>query len=138
MSLIDDSNFPMVFVNVEHDESVEHDHDDDLKDFERLLERQQKFILINEGAAPNTDYKHSKEETRRVNHFLKTNRVRLKEYAIATIQVEPSSLKRLAFKPFQNIFVKYWGMKLLLATSREEAIAMANAELQLEEQRVKS
>lgn len=138
MSLIDDRNFPIVFVNVEHDESIEHDHDEDLKSFERLLERKEKFILINEGTAPDADFKHSKEETKMVNNFLKTNRVKLKEYAIASIQVESSSLKRLAFKPFQNIFAKYWGMKLLFASSREEAINMANLELKLENEQTNS
>lgn len=62
MSFINDKDFPIVFVHIEHREQDEHSRDKDLQDFEKLINRQEKFILINEGSAPDADYKHSKEE----------------------------------------------------------------------------
>ncbi|MCJ8155680.1 hypothetical protein MKJ01_18150 [Chryseobacterium sp. SSA4.19] len=126
MNFINDKDFPIVFVNIEHNKYKEHSHNDDFKDFEKLVSRQEKFILINEGGTPDTDFKHSREEIKMVNNFLRTNRAKLKEFAVAMIQVEPSSLKRLAYKPFQNIFEKFWGMKLLIVSNLPEAIQMAN------------
>lgn len=126
MSFINDKDFPIVFINIEHDAEKEHRHDEDLLEFEKVLSRQERFILINEGKAPDTDYKHSREDVKKVNNFLKTNRTKLKQFALAMIQVEPSSLKRLAFKPFQTIFEKYWGMKLLIVDTRQEALRMAD------------
>ncbi|MDR6514594.1 hypothetical protein [Chryseobacterium camelliae] len=132
MSFINDKDFPIVFMNIEHDEEKEHSHDEDLQEFEKLINRQEKFILINEGKTPDTDYKHSKEETKMINRFLKTNRAKLKQWAVAMIQVESSSLKRLAYKPFQTIFEKFWGMKLVIVPTRQEALQMADTLLSQE------
>lgn len=126
MNFINDKDFPIVFLNIEHDKQEEHNHDKDLQDFEKLFNRQEKFILINKGSTPDADYKHSKEEKKMVNNFLKTNRAKLKQFAVAMIQIEPSSLKRMAYKPFQNVYEKFWGMKLLIVATRLEALQIAN------------
>lgn len=67
-----------------------------------------------------------------VANFLKTNRDQLKQFAVAMVQIEPSSLKRLAYKPFQNVYEKFWGMKLLIVATRQEALKLADRLLKQE------
>ncbi|MFU1859641.1 hypothetical protein BWD42_04885 [Sphingobacterium sp. CZ-UAM] len=134
MSIINDRDFPIVFVNIAHDTQEEHNHAEDLKEFEKLVSRHEKFVLINEGGSPDREYKHNREETKMVNNFMRRNRAKLKEFAVAMIHIEPSSLKRLAFKPFHHIFEKFWGMKLAFVSDRAEAVHLANSLLRLEKE----
>lgn len=132
MSFINDRDFPIVFVNIGHDEQGEYSQAEELAGFEKLVNRQKKFVLISEGASPDKDHKHNREETKMVNNFMRTNRAKLKQFAVAMIHIEPSALKRMAFKPFQNIFEKFWGMKLVFVSDRAEALDLANNLLKLE------
>ena len=126
--IIDDSKFPIVFVDFQHShnhaENEEHNHDDDLAIFTNLFERGKSFVMISTGETPEENHKHSREETKQVNAWRKINKEKLK-YTKATIQVEPSKVKRIGLTLFASVYEKFWGNPLLLAQTQEEALEIA-------------
>lgn len=132
--IIDDSKFPIVFVDFQHThnhtEEDGHDHTEDMEAFTNLFERGQPFVMISISASemPEEMPKRSREEIKRVNAWRKIYKEKLK-YTKATIQVEPSKVKRLGFKLFANTYEKFWGNPLLFAETKEEALKMAEKTL---------
>ena len=80
--IIDDSKFPIVFVDFQHShnhaENEEHNHDDDLAIFTNLFERGKSFVMISTGETPEENHKHSREETKQVNAWRKIHKEKLK------------------------------------------------------------
>ena len=116
------SDFPLVWMNLTQEPG--HDHEKDFAEFEANLQRGEPFVLLTD-TAPAEDHEHSPEDKKRTALWMKQHKDALRKLVLAMILVEPSSAKRLGFKAFAVVFAKFWGYPLLLAASREEAIAMA-------------
>lgn len=116
------SDFPLVWMNLTQEPG--HDHEKDFAEFEANLQRGEPFVLLTD-TAPAEDHEHSPEDKKRTALWMKKHKDALRRLVLAMILVEPSSAKRLGFKAFAVVFAKFWGYPLLLAASREEAIAMA-------------
>lgn len=124
--IIDDSKFPIVFVDFQHSHSQleDHDHEDDILAFTRLFERKKPFVMISTSEAPEENHKPSREETKRINAWRKIHKEELK-YTKATIQVESSKVKRLGLSLFSTVYEKFWGNPLLFVETKEQAIEKA-------------
>ena len=126
--IIDDSKFPVVLVDFQHTlepvENETHNHDNDMAAFTSLFESGKPFVMVSTGEAPEEKHKHSREETRKINAWRKTNKEKLKCIQ-ATIQVEPSKVKRVGLTLFASVYEKFWGNPLLLAQTQEEALELA-------------
>ena len=126
--IIDDSKFPIVWVDFQHSleqaATENHHHDKDMAAFTNLFESGKPFVMISTGEAPEEKQKHSREETRKINAWRKLNKEKLK-YIQATIQVEPSKVKRVGLSLFASVYEKFWGNPLLIAPTQEEALEIA-------------
>jgi agmatine/peptidylarginine deiminase len=126
--IIDDSKFPIVFVDFQHSlEQVKdetNNHNSDMAAFTSLFEKEKPFVMISTGETPDEKHKHSREETRKINAWRKINKDKLKCIK-ATIQVEPSKVKRVGLTLFASVYEKFWGNPLLLAQTQEEALELA-------------
>jgi len=126
--IIDDSKFPIVLVDFQHSleqaENENHNHDTDMVAFTSLFDSGKPFVMVSTGEAPEEKHKHSREETRKINAWRKINKEKLKCIK-ATIQVEPSKVKRAGLKLFSSVYEKFWGNPLLLAQTQEEALELA-------------
>jgi hypothetical protein len=122
--IIDDSKFPVVFVNFQHSHSVDHGHEDGIAAFTRLFTRKKPFVMISTGEAPEEKHKPSREETKQVNAWRKIHKEELK-YAKATIQVEPSKVKRMGLSLFSTVYEKFWGNPLHIVETTAKAIEKA-------------
>lgn len=93
--------------------------------FEALLARKEAFVLL---CADETEpeHEHTKEENHQISRWMKKNKPELKAYVKGMIQIEPSAAKRLAAKPFSNLFAKFWGYPLFLVASKDKALSIAN------------
>lgn len=119
---MDNSNFPFVWMS--YADAHDHDHDEDFASFEENLKRGESFVLLTDSA-PSEDHEHTPEERRRMSLWMKKNKADLRKLVLAMVVVEPSAAKRLAFKAFGITFAKFWGYPMMLASSRDEAIAIA-------------
>lgn len=119
---LDSTNFPLVWMT--YDEGPDHDHDEDFEALEANLKRGTPFVLLTDSA-PTEEHQHSQEEKKRTSLWMKKHKAELRTLVLAMIVIEPSAAKRLAFKPFGIAFAKFWGYPLKLASSREEAMAIA-------------
>lgn len=119
---LDSRNFPLVWVSYE--EGPDHDHDEDFHALEANLKRGTPFVLLTDSALTE-DHEHSQEEKKRTSLWMKKHKAELRTLVLAMIVIEPSTAKRLAFKPFGLAFAKFWGFPMKLAPSREEAMDMA-------------
>nr|WP_321412998.1 hypothetical protein [uncultured Allomuricauda sp.] len=126
--IIDDSKFPIVLVDFQHSleqtENENHNHDNDMAAFTSLFESGKPFVMVSTGEAPEEKHKHSREETRKINAWRKINKEKLKCIK-ATIQVEPSKVKRIGLALFASVYEKFWGNPLLLAPTQKEALKLA-------------
>lgn len=130
MSTINAVDFPIVHVSIASTQK-EKNQDQYFIDYENLLQRGEKFVLINEVSAPDVEEtKSDKAHMKKMNLWMKQNRVALSENVLAMIQVEPDAIKRQAAIDFQPIFQKYWGHKLIVVETYEEALALAKAEVE--------
>jgi hypothetical protein len=130
MSTINAVDFPIVHVSIASTQK-EKNQDQYFIDYEHLLQRGEKFVLINEVSAPDVEEtKSDKAHMKKMNLWMKQNRVALSENVLAMIQVEPDAIKRQAAIDFQTIFQKYWGHKLIVVETYEEALALAKAEVE--------
>lgn len=119
---LDSSNFPLVWMSYDH--GPDHDHDEDFEALQANLKRGAPFVILTDSA-PAEEHEHSQEEKKRTSLWMKKHKAELRTLVLAMIVIEPSAAKRLAFKPFGVAFAKFWGHPLKLASSPEEAIAMA-------------
>ncbi len=124
--IIDDSKFPVVFVDFQHSHAVgeDHSHEGGIAAFNRLFERKKPFVMISTGEASEEKHKPSREETKQVNAWRKIHKEELK-YTKATIQVEPSKVKRMGMSLFSTVYEKFWGNPLLFAETKAKAIEKA-------------
>ncbi|EHQ44101.1 hypothetical protein [Myroides odoratus] len=130
MSTINAVDFPIVHVSIASTQK-EKNQNQYFIDYEHLLQRGEKFVLINEVSAPDVEEtKSDKAHMKKMNLWMKQNRVALSENVLAMIQVEPDAIKRQAAIDFQTIFQKYWGHKLIVVETYEEALALAKAEVE--------
>jgi hypothetical protein len=119
---MDNSNFPFVWMSYADDS--DHDRNEDFEAFEENLGRGEPFVLMIDSV-PTQDHEHSHEEKKRASLWMKKHKAELRKLVLATIIVEPSTAKRLAFKAFGVTFAKFWGYPLLLAATHDEAMATA-------------
>ncbi|WP_047309947.1 hypothetical protein [Rhodopseudomonas palustris] len=118
---MDNSNFPFVWMS--YTDAPGHDHDEDFASFEENLKRGEPFVVLTDSA-PSEDHEHSQAERKRTSLWMKKHKAELRKLVLAMIIVEPSAAKRLAFKAFGITFQKFWGYPMLLASSRDEAMAI--------------
>ncbi|RMB26785.1 hypothetical protein C8J47_3400 [Sphingomonas sp. PP-F2F-G114-C0414] len=118
----DSTKFPLVWIS--YDEGPDHDHDQDFEAFEANLKRGTPFVILTDSA-PNEEHEHSQEEKKRTSLWMKKHKAELRSLVLAMIVIEPSAIKRLAFKPFGVAFAKFWGYPLKLVSSHEEASQIA-------------
>lgn len=130
MSTINAVDFPIVHVSIASTQK-EKNQDQYFTDYENLLQRGEKFVMINEVSAPDVEEtKSDKAHMKKMNLWMKQNRVALSANVLAMIQVEPDAIKRQAAIDFQPIFQKYWGHKLIVVETYEEALGLAKAEVE--------
>lgn len=120
--LFDSKDFPLVWMS--YDEGPDHNHDEGFVAFEAYLSRGAPFVLLTDSAQTE-DHEHSQEEKKSASLWMKKHKAELRALVLAMIVIEPSATKRLAFKPFGIAFAKFWGYPMKLASSREEAIEIA-------------
>ncbi|TAA08895.1 hypothetical protein EA658_06480 [Pseudoxanthomonas winnipegensis] len=116
------SEFPLVWMNLSHEAS--HDHQKDFDEFEENLRRGEPFVILSE-TTPTEDHAHTPEEKKRTALWMKKHKAELRKLVLAMIQIEPNQAKRMGYKAFAALFAKFWGYPLLLAESRERAVDLA-------------
>ena len=127
---LDSSTFPVV--KIFFDAPSEGAPEDAFLTFERLLAREQPFLLLHEKTVDENNHEHAHEERKRASIWMKKNKAALRAYVKGMIQVEPSAAKRLALKPFAVTFGKAWGYPLLVVESKDRAWALAQDVLDAE------
>ncbi|QJI38469.1 MULTISPECIES: hypothetical protein [unclassified Pseudomonas] len=120
---LDSAMFPVV--KIVFDAPSDTPPQDTFVAFEALLRREEPFVLLHEKAVDESAHEHSHEERKQASIWMKKNKVALRAFVKGMIQVEPSSAKRLALKPFAVMFGKAWGYPLLVVESRDQAWALA-------------
>ena len=130
MSTINAIDFPIVHVSIASTQK-EKNQDQYFIDYENLLERGEKFVMINEISAPDVEEtKLDKAHMKKMNLWMKKNREALATQVLAMIQVESDPIKRQKAIDFQPIFQKYWGHKLVVVETYPEALALAQKEVE--------
>nr|WP_315421558.1 hypothetical protein [uncultured Pseudomonas sp.] len=120
---LDSTTFPVV--KIVFDALNEGGPEDAFLAFERLLAREQAFMLLHEKSADENNHEHSHEERKQASIWMKKNKQALRTFVKGMIQVEPSAAQRLALKPFAVMFGKAWGYPLLVVESKDQAWALA-------------
>lgn len=120
---LDSTTFPVV--KIVFDAPNEGGPEDAFLAFERLLVREQAFMLLHEKSADENNHEHSHEERKQASIWMKKNKQALRTFVKGMIQVEPSAAQRLALKPFAVMFGKAWGYPLLVVESKDQAWALA-------------
>lgn len=120
---LDPSTFPVV--KIFFDAPSEGGPEDAFQLFERLLAREQPFLLLHERALDETNHEHSHQQRKHASMWMKKHKMALRAYVKGMIQVEPSAARRLALKPFAQTFGKAWGYPLLMVASEDRAWALA-------------
>lgn len=116
------TQFPFVWISLAHEPGQ--DSQKDFDEFEANLKRGEPFVLLSDSA-PTGDHEHSKEEKKRTSLWMKKNKAELRKLVIAMILIEPNAAKRLGFKAFSEVFAKFWGYPLILASSTDAAMEIA-------------
>ncbi|MDM1044537.1 hypothetical protein HX004_17455 [Myroides sp. 1354] len=130
MSTINALDFPIVRVSIASTQK-EKNQDQYFIDYENLLQRGEKFVMINEVSAPDVaETKSDKAHMKMMNLWMKKNREALSTLVLAMIQVEPDPIKRQAAIDFQVVFEKYWGHKLVVVETYAEAVFLAQQEIE--------
>ncbi|WP_404479022.1 hypothetical protein [Novosphingobium sp. BL-52-GroH] len=119
---MDSSNFPFVWIGFGQEPG--HDPQRDFDEFEANLEREEPFVLLSDSA-PAEGHEHTQEEKKRTSLWMKRHKAALRRLVLVMILIEPNAAKRIGYKAFAVIFAKFWGYPLMLASSREEAMDVA-------------
>jgi hypothetical protein len=119
---MDASHFPIVWMTLAHEPG--HDHEQDFIEFERLLNRNQRFVMLSDKI-PSNDHQHDFTERKRTTLWMKRHRMELRRLVGGLIIIEQNDLKRRAIEAFTIVFAKFWGYPLLLARDKEQAMAIA-------------
>lgn len=123
------ANFP--FVWIDFGGGLGHDSQQDFEEFEANLKRGEPFVLLS-ASAPAEDHEHPQEEKKRTSLWMKKHKAELRKLVVAMILIEPNTAKRFGFKAFSVVFAKFWGYPLMLASSREEAMDIAEKLLSIQ------
>jgi len=116
------SQFPFVWITLDHESGQ--DSQKDFDEFEANLQRGEPFVLLSDSA-PTGDHEHSKEEKKRISLWMKKNKAELRKWVVAMILIEPNAAKRFGFKAFAEVFSKFWGYPLIMASSTDAAMEIA-------------
>ncbi|PQL03315.1 hypothetical protein CG435_07305 [Pantoea ananatis] len=120
---IDDADFPVVWIkmNAPGKDSAA----PAFSEFEALLARKIPFVLLSGEGFTESKHEHSADEMKMTTRWMKAHKNELKAFVKASILIEPNTVKRAAARPFAIIYEKFWGYPLLMAASKEEALATA-------------
>jgi len=125
--ILDISEFPLVWMN-SVPAGEPHDEGAAFAALEELLRRGEPFVLLTEAGDRSPDHEHTQAAKKRTALWMKKHRQELK-LVKAMVTVEPSIAKRLAMKPFSIMFEKFWGYPMLMASTQDEALAIARKAL---------
>jgi len=98
-----------------------------------VLARNEPFVLISNEGLDKEQPEHSPEQLKQITLWMKRHKSELKRYVKASIHIESSLAKRLAGKAFALVYEKFWGYPMLIATTEDEALALARNLLQAKE-----
>ncbi|UCT05962.1 hypothetical protein [Enterobacter mori] len=131
MLVIDDSKFPLVWLNQVNNNMGLYNHslnvENSFSQLELLFEKKVPFILISENNYDkDKDHEHTKEEKMIIAKWMKKNKTNVKNYIIAQIQVIPKEKQTILIKAFSKTFSKFWGFPLIITTNRNAAIEKAH------------
>lgn len=127
---IDDARFPFVWMQMA---SPGKDPDaSPFKAFEALLARKEAFVLLNDEGFAHGKHEHSSDEMKQTTRWMKAHKNELRLFVKASIVIEPNNVKRAAAKPFAVVFEKFWGYPLILTSSKEDALVIAQKLLSVE------
>jgi len=127
---IDATQFPFVWLQKT---TPGHSQDESLAEFEALLARNEPFVLISNEGLDKEQPEHSPGELKQIALWMKRHKSELKRYVKASIHIESSLAKRLAGKAFAIMYEKFWGYPMLIATTEDEALALARKLVQPKE-----
>ena len=120
--LIEAEAFPIVRIRYDRTESA--GQNNSLELFEALLDREQPFVLIGNGAQL---HEESHEERKQIALWMKRNRARINRLVKAMVYVDPNTEQHLAARPAAFVFEKFWGFPLLVSKSDHEAMGIAES-----------
>ncbi|QBC02879.1 hypothetical protein [Enterobacter cloacae] len=132
MLYIDESEFPLVWLTqVEHvDNSLSQSeaYDNSFIQLERILDKKMPFVIISATEFEGEEqHEHSKEEKMKLALWLKMNKISVKKYIVAQIQIVPQDKQNIILKGFAKAFSKFWGYPMLIVSDKKNALDKANA-----------
>jgi hypothetical protein len=120
--LIDAAHFPLVWTQIATSGA---NPAAPFAEFEALLVRKEAFVLLNEEGLDKGEHEHSPEEMKQTSLWMKRHKSELRAFVKAAIYIEPSAVKRQATRAFAVVFEKFWGYPILVAGTKDEALALA-------------
>lgn len=117
MFIQDIENFPVVKISYQSSDQIS--LEENIARFEALLDRQQAFVLLGEGPAPEQQASH--EERKFVAAWVKQKRSNLAEFVKALVHIETDEQSRLLMQKFANNYVKFAGYPMFVVTSQQQA-----------------
>ncbi|WP_241290531.1 ATP--cob(I)alamin adenosyltransferase [Burkholderia stabilis] len=97
-----------------------------LAELDALLARRERFVLLTDDAPSGDDRGADDHELRKqLAKWSKANRAQSREWIPAMIAIEPDTQRRAALDAFSGAFEKVWGYPLNAATTRDDALALA-------------
>ncbi|WJV52361.1 hypothetical protein PCO85_14070 [Prodigiosinella aquatilis] len=120
---IDATQFPFVWMQI-----AAFGRDPDVSPFtelEALLARKEVFVFLNDEGIAHDKHAHSPEEMKQTTRWMKAHKSELQAFVKASIHIEPNNAKRIAAKPFSIVYEKFWGYPLIMTSSKEEALVIA-------------
>lgn len=129
MLVIDDSKFPLVWLNQVNNIKGLYNHslnvENSFSQLESLFEKKVPFVLISENNY-DKDHEHTKEEKMIIAKWMKNNKTNVRNYIIAQIQVIPKEKQTILIKAFSKTFSRFWGFPLIFTTNKNSAIEKAH------------
>ncbi|WP_426116798.1 hypothetical protein [Pseudomonas sp. DSP3-2-2] len=119
---IDATQFPFVWLQKT---TLDNSQEESLGAFEALLARNEPFVLLSDESLDKEKTDHSPSEMKQIALWMKRHKTELKTYVKASVHIEPSLTKRLAGKAFAVVYEKFWGYPMLMAATKDEALALA-------------
>lgn len=121
---IDAIQFPLVWIQIAT--PSKNPEDPPFAEFKALLARNEVFVLLNDEDLDEGEHEHWSEEIEQTSLWMKRHMSDLRAFVKASIHVEPSTAKRLPSKALAIAYEKFWGYPILIAATKEEALAMAH------------
>lgn len=120
---IDATQFPLVWIQLKAPSGGE--GASPFAEFEALLARKESFVLLNDEGLDRGEHDHSPQDMKQASLWMKRHKRELRSFVKASIHIEPSATKRMATKAFSLVYEKFWGYPMLMAETKEEALALA-------------